>query len=93
MKLDEDITPVTRLKTGAARVLDELKRRRRPIVITQHGKASAVMLDVASYERMKNAALMMRLLATSEADVADGRVTSHDEVFSELKRRLARKPR
>ncbi|MBL8953750.1 MAG: type II toxin-antitoxin system Phd/YefM family antitoxin [Myxococcaceae bacterium] len=91
MKLSEDIKPVTQLKTGAAKVLQELKQRRRPVVITQNGKASAVMLDVVSYERMKNAALMMRLLSMSEADVSAGRVHSHDEVFGELSRRLKRK--
>ncbi len=93
MKLSEDIKPVTQLKTGAAKLIDELKQRRRPVVITQNGRASAVMLDVASYERLKNAALMMRLLAMSEAEVSAGRVHSQEEVFAELKQRLTRKRR
>lgn len=93
MKLTEDIKPVTQLKTRAAQVIEELKQNRRPLVITQNGKASAVMMDVASYEQLKNTVVMLRLLAMSDADVAAGRVHTQEEVFSDLKNRLLARKR
>lgn len=93
MKLTEDIKPVTQLKTRAARVLEELRENQRPVVITQNGKASAVLLDVESYEKLKSTVLMMRLLSMSDADAAAGRVHSHAEVFSALRKKLSGKRR
>ena len=93
MRLTEDIKPVTQLKTRAARLIQELHQNRRPMVITQNGKASAVMMDVASYEELKNTVVMLRLLAMSDADVAAGRVHAHDDVFRGLKKRLLRRSR
>ncbi|WP_309895556.1 type II toxin-antitoxin system Phd/YefM family antitoxin [Archangium sp.] len=91
MKLTEDIKPVTYMKTRAAELLREVKRSRRPVVITQHGEAQAVVLDVATYEALRDATLLLKITAQGEADIQGGRTVSQAEAFARVRRRLANK--
>ena len=50
MKLDEDIRPVTYLKTRAADLIRQVNETHRHVVITHNGKAAAVLLDPESYQ-------------------------------------------
>ncbi len=88
MKLSEDIKPVTYMKTRAAELLRDVKRSRRPVVITQHGEAQAVVLDVATYEALRDATLLLQLTAQGEADVQAGRTVPQAEAFARARRRL-----
>jgi prevent-host-death family protein len=91
MKLTEDIKPVTYMKTRAAELLREVKRSRRPVVITQHGEAQAVVMDVATYEALRDATLLLQLTAQGESDVQAGRTLPQAEVFKRVRRRLAQR--
>jgi prevent-host-death family protein len=91
VKLTEDIKPMTYMKTRAAELLREVKRSRRPVVITQNGEAQAVVLDVATYEALRDATLLLKLTAQGEADVQAGRTVPQSEVFARVRRRLSRK--
>ena len=91
MRLTEDIKPVTYLKTSAAELLRKITETRRPVVITQNGEARAVVLDIASYQELRDAVLLLKLAAQGEADVAAGNVVDQKEVFRTLHTRLAAK--
>jgi len=52
VKFTEDIVPVTDFRNNAADILAQLLRNGRPIVLTQRGRASAVLLDVREYQRL-----------------------------------------
>ena len=75
-------------KAKASQLLDEIKASQRPIVITQHGTAAAVVQDYESYQRMQDTVAFLRLMVQGEADIKEGRLISQDEVFSSLRRRL-----
>lgn len=81
MNLREDIHPITHLKQQTARLLAEVGKTRRPIVITQSGKATAVVMDIQSYERNRKALLLLKLLQMSEAEIRQRKVKSQEEVF------------
>ncbi len=89
MNLPEDIKPVTYLKTKTADILSQIGEHRRPMIITQNGEAKAVLQDIRSYEAMKNALGVLKLLASAEDDLKNGRVQTQDELFSELEKSLA----
>jgi prevent-host-death family protein len=91
MRLTEDIKPVTYMKTQAAELLQKVTESRRPVVITQNGEAKAVLVDIESYEALKNAALMLKLTAQGEADIQAGRTLSQDEVFARARARMPKK--
>lgn len=89
MNLTEDIQPVTYLKGNAAQLLQQVNETRRPVIITQNGLARAVLQDTASYESMRNAIAMLKLMVQGENDIRADRVSGQDEVFSRIEARLA----
>ncbi len=52
LKIDEDIKPLSDVRTGIAKYIKQVHDTKRPVVITQHGKSVAVLLDVHEYEAM-----------------------------------------
>jgi prevent-host-death family protein len=88
MGLAKDIRTVTELKTNAARLLDQINQERRPLIITQEGKPRAVMMDVDSYEELKNALGLLKLVAQGEEAIRAGRWTEQETMFDRMEARL-----
>ena len=90
MRIELDVKPVTYMKTRAAELLRFVDETRRPVLITQSGEPKGVLIDVASYEELRRATLLLRLLAEGESDVRADRTEAQDEVFSALRAKLDR---
>ena len=90
MKTEHDIRPVTDLKSRAARLLAAVESTRRPVVITQKGRPKAVLVDFESWQEVRRAILLLRLLGQGEADVRARRTVSQERVFAELRTRIPR---
>jgi prevent-host-death family protein len=90
MTSGDDIRSVTEMKTGAARLLRTVGETRRPLVITQNGEPRGVLMDFESFQEMRQAMLLLKLVAQGEADVRAGRVVSQAKVFTRIRRRLRR---
>jgi len=88
MHIVNDIKPVTYLKSRAADVLKYINETHRPMIITQNGEAKAVIQDPKSYEEMKNALAIMKLLSFAEKDIRRGRVYSEEDVFGSVEELL-----
>lgn len=84
VSLKKDIRPVTYLKTKASDLLKQVTETQRPVVITQNGEPRAVLQDAKSYEDMRYALGLMKLISQGEEDVRKGKVRSQDEVFSRI---------
>ena len=91
MRVEHDVKPVTYMKTRAAELLRSVDESRRPVVITQSGEPKGVLMDFTSYQELRQATLLLRLLAQGEADVRDGRTVPQERVFKRLRVRLAKK--
>jgi prevent-host-death family protein len=89
MDIGKDIKSITELKKDASRLVAKAKQRRSPIVITQNGKATAVLQDVESFENQRRALLLLKLIAQGEQAYRDGRSQTHDQAAARLERRLA----
>jgi len=79
---------VTTLKRKATELLSELSRDKEPILITQHGLPSAYLVDVDSFENLKERLKLLEGIARGERAVEDGRVLSHEEAKSRMSRWL-----
>ena len=86
MSMDKDIRPITYLKTRAADLLRQVNETRRPVIITQNGEPKGVLQDPQSYESMRNALGLLKLIAQGEEDVRKGHVRSQEEVFSRVEK-------
>ena len=62
-------------------LLKQINETRHPVIITQNGEARAVLQDPQSYENMRNAIGMLKLLSQGEADIRSGKSRSQEDVF------------
>jgi len=88
MHIVNDIKSVTYLKNRAADVLKHINERHRPMIITQNGEAKAVIQDPKSYEDMKNAISILKLLSFAEEDMKNGNLHTEEDVFSSVEKLL-----
>ncbi len=83
------IIPVTDLRQDAAAVLRRVRESREPVIITQRGRAAAVILSVEEYEREHSERQVLRLLARGEKELAAGEGFDLDAVLAEADALLA----
>ena len=88
MNIVNDIKPVTYLKSRAADLLNQINETQRPVIITQNGEPRAVLQDPASYENMRNAIGILKLLSQGEADIRCGRTKPQEKMFDEIENSL-----
>ncbi len=89
MSYVDAIEPVTVLKTKSADLIRRARQSGQPIIITQNGKATAVLQDVESYQRQRQALLLLKYLARGDRDYREGRIVSDEEADKHFRARLA----
>jgi prevent-host-death family protein len=82
-----ELTPVTVIKRRATEIIAELKRDRRPRLITQRGRSAAVLVDVETFEDMQARLEILEGIARGERAIDEGRHVTH----AEARRRLLKK--
>ncbi len=88
MNYVDAIEPVTVLKTRSADLIRRAHQSGQPIIITQNGKATAVLQDVESYQRQRQALLLLKYLARGDQDHREGRVLSDEQADKRFRARL-----
>ncbi len=88
MNISKDIKPITYLKSKAPDLLKQINETHRPVVITQNGEPRAVLQDPVSYENMRNAIGILKLICQGEQDLKDGKVKPQEEVFAHIEKLL-----
>jgi len=91
MNISTDIKPVTYLKSKAADLLKQINENHRPVIITQNGEPRAVLQDPKSYESMRNAIGILKLISQGEEEIKDGKSKSQEEVFKNIENVLKEK--
>lgn len=79
---------VTTLKRQATEILDELERNREPILITQHGRPSAYLVNVESFEALQRRLALLEGIARGEKALEEGRKLSQAEARQRMSRWL-----
>jgi prevent-host-death family protein len=52
LRLSRDILPVTEFRANAAQFIETVRETGEPVILTQHGRSAAVLLDVGPYESL-----------------------------------------
>ncbi len=86
MNRGKDICSISYVKANAAKILEQVNETQRPVYITQSGEARAVLLAPASYERMKEALGLLKLLVQGERDIAEGKIIPQEDCFAAMER-------
>ena len=79
---------VTTLKRQATKILAELHETKEPVLITEHGRPSAYLVDADDYEMMQRRMKIMEGIARGEKAIAEGRVYSHEQAMKKLSKWL-----
>jgi prevent-host-death family protein len=89
INLEDDITPVSDFRANTASILDKIKATGRPVILTQHGRSAAVLIDVASYQDLLEQLDTLRDLQRALEDEREGRVVPHDAALQHLRAKYA----
>jgi prevent-host-death family protein len=84
MRYSTQIKPISYVKAHAAELLDRITEEREPIIITQNGEARAVLVDVNSYEELRETMALLKLLTLAEKEIANGETLPLEEVMAEF---------
>jgi prevent-host-death family protein len=88
MDYAKGIEPVTVLKTKSAELIRQARETGQPIIITQNGKPTAVLQDVESFQRQREALTLLKILAKGDQEISQGKVLTHDAVMRSIERKL-----
>ena len=90
VRFSEDVKPVSEFRANTAAVLNQVQSTGRPILLTQHGRGAAVLLDVAAYESLLERAELLEDVRRGEEQYARGEVIGHDDFANQLRARFGR---
>ncbi len=82
------VEPVTELKSRSSQLIQQTQDTQQPIVITQNGRATAVLLDIQVYERQRKALHLLKILAQGDQAYLQGRFVRHPEASQHFRRKL-----
>jgi len=78
-----NIIPITDLRQDATAIIKRVAASREPLVITQRGRAAAVMVSTEAYEHSQHELELLRLLARGEKEIEAGKGYDLDTVLAE----------
>lgn len=84
-----DIIPAATFKRQQAAMLRRLRESTRPLVITQHGQAAAVLLSPLEYDRITGELALHEALARAERADAEGQTVGHDATLEQFRAALS----
>lgn len=68
---------VTTLKRRATEIIAELAEGQEPVLITQHGRPAAYLIDIQTYDGLQQRLTILEGIARGERAIEDGRIVSH----------------
>ena len=90
MNISSDIKPISFLKSHAADILKHVNDTHRPVVITQNGEPRAVLQDPESYDNMRKAIGLLKLISQGEENIKKGEIKAQEHVFKNIENLLAK---
>ena len=87
-KIDQDIRPLSEVRTGIATFIKQVHDTKRPVIITQHGKGVAVLLDAHEYEAMQEKLELLTDIQTSLNQLEKGAGISQEDAKKEVLKRV-----
>jgi prevent-host-death family protein len=87
LDLTQDIQSLTTFRRRSGEFLKQLKKSKRPVVLTVKGKAAAIVQDAAAYQRLLDIAASADSregIRQGLDDVRNGRTRSAREFFAEF---------
>ena len=91
VNLSQDIHPLTDFKRNTSDFMSQMKKTRRPVVLTVNGKAELVVQDAASYQEILDRLERFEAVEAIRLGIAaaeEGRVMPARQALAELQAKL-----
>lgn len=80
------LVPVTEVKRRATDVIASLKKTRAPVMVTEHGREAAVLVDVDTWNSLQKRLEILDQVAKGVRGLRAGQVTSQEGAKARLAR-------
>ncbi len=88
LRIDQDIRPLSEVRTGIANFIKQVHDTKRPVIITQHGKGVAVLLDAHEYEAMQEKLELLADIQISIGQLENGQGVSQEDAKERILKRV-----
>jgi antitoxin YefM len=88
LKIDQDIKPLSEVRIGIANFIKQVHDTKRPVIITQHGKSVAVLLDVYEYEAIQEKLELLTDVQASLNQLENGQGIAHEAAKETVLKRV-----
>ncbi len=88
LRIDQDIKPLSEVRTGIASYIKQVRDTKRPVVITQHGKGVAVLMDACEYESMQEKIELLTDIQTAIDQIENGAGINHNDAKKMVLQRI-----
>jgi len=90
LRINDDIKPLSEIRTGIANCIRQVHDTKRPIIITQHGKSVAVLMDSMEYDLMQEKIELLTDIQKSLSQIGNGQGIDHGEALDMVLKRAAK---
>jgi prevent-host-death family protein len=84
INLEQDIKPLTEFRANVTAFVQKVRESKRPMVITQHGRSSAVLLGVEEYESLIEKIEILQDIHLAEKQFDENKSINHEDIKSRI---------
>jgi len=88
IKINNDIRPISYIKSHTAEMIRQIEEKKNPIIITQNGEAKAVLLDVDTFQGLIDTINILKIISIGENDIHKNNVLKHNDVKTKIEEKL-----
>jgi len=88
LNIDQDIKPLSEVRIGIANFIKQVHDTKRPVIITQHGKSVAVLLDASEYEAIQEKLELLTDVQASLNQLENGQGIAHKDAKEKVLKRV-----
>lgn len=86
----EDVRPLSEFRAHTASFVQQVRETKRPMILTQHGRSAAVLMDVAAYEALVEQVELLRDIHVAEEQIENGEGVPHSKAKTQVLARIRR---
>lgn len=90
INLEDDIKSLSEFRANSANFIKQIKDTKRPLILTQHGKSTAVLVDVAEYQATIEKLELLQEIQTAERQIVEGKILSDEQVEKRITDRYSK---
>jgi prevent-host-death family protein len=80
----QDIQPLSTFRSNVSGFINQVQSTHRPLIITNHGRSAAVLLDVVMYDKLMEQLALLQDIQMAERQIVDGNGVNHEDALAQV---------